>query len=351
MKQPFHPAWNVIRRITGIAVCLLCVITLLPLLQAEGAGIQDASESMQPLTIAQSTAVLHSDIMAPDTVQQFAHEQALILGSEATGKRWKQAELNFYPLGPGTRSWLVYADVEGSPVGYMIISENDQGQLQLSEYGQGGQRPYSSSLLNQVLDRHQLTLQELSTEGGELQWCYAPPLLAYWKVDRPHAAAIYIDATNGDTLPEGVLKELDVDSQNTKRPHSMTTMSGQTTVIPSVSPQGSLRSVDSMYLQPMFNPADNLLWITSKAVSITGVKSLNEQWKDYKAIVFSANHQNVFYGGPLPVSGYQIWRNDRGTALLQYVAIGGHTSVRRFVPLQTLIRDGHFYAFNPKHPS
>ncbi|MGC5771292.1 hypothetical protein [Paenibacillus pabuli] len=349
MKRPFHPAWNLIRRITAIAVCLLCVNTLLPLLQAEGAGIQDGSESLQSLTIAQSTAVLHSDTMAPDTVQQFAREQALILGSEATGKRWKQAELDFYPLGPGTRSWLVYADVEGSPVGYMIISANDQGQLLLSEYGQGGQRPYSSSLLDQALDKQQLNLQELSTEGGELKWGYAPPLLAYWKVERPHAAAIYIDATNGDTLPEGVLKELelDVDAQNTKRPHSMTTMSGQTTVIPSVSPQDSILSVDSMQLQPSFNPADNLLWITSKAVSITGVKALSEQWKKDKTIVFSANHQNVFYGGPLPVSGYQIWRNDRGTAQLQYVAIGGHNSVRRFVPLQTLIRDGHFYAFKP----
>ncbi|MEC0128012.1 hypothetical protein [Paenibacillus pabuli] len=347
MKRPFHPAWNLIRRITGIAVCLLCVNPLLPLLQAEGAGIQDGSESLQSLTITQSTAVLHSDTMAPDTVQQFAREQALILGSEATGKRWKQAELDFYPLGPGTRSWLVYADVEGSPVGYMIISADLQGQLQLSEYGQGEQRPYSSSLLDQALDKQQLNLQNLITGGGELHLRYAPPLLAYWKVVRPDADAIYIDATNGDILPVGILNALEVDSQTTKRLHSITPLSGQVSLITAEPSKVSTLSVDSMHLQSVFNPADNLIWITSKAVSITGVVALNLQWKADSKIVYSADHQNVFYGGPLPVSGYQIWRDDHGTAQIQYVAIGGHTSVRRLVPLQTLLRDGHFYAIKP----
>ncbi|WP_433923150.1 hypothetical protein [Paenibacillus taichungensis] len=231
----------------------------------------------------------------------------------------------------------------------MIISANDQGQFQLSEYGHGEQRPYNFSLLDQALNRQQLDLKELITNGGGLQLHYAPPLLTYWKVERPNDDAIYIDATNGDTLPTGVLNALDRDSQQaTKRIKSIRSISVQAVVItPEDSPQVSSLSVDSMDLQPLFDPADNLLWITSKALSISGVKTLNQQWKEHKKIVFSADQQNVLYSGPLPVSGYQIWRDDRGTVQKQYVAIGGNTSVRRFVPLQTLLRDGHFYAVKP----
>lgn len=341
MKRPFHKGWNVIRRITSIVMCFLCVITLLPLLQAEGAGIQT--------TLAKSTAELHTDTLAPDAVQQFAREQAIILSTEHEGNHWNHAQLDFYPLGPGTRSWLVYANVGESPVGYMIITANNQGQLQLGEYGQGEQRPYNISLLNQALERQQLNLNELITEGGRLQLRYAPPLLAYWKVVKPNDDAIYIDATNGDTLPAGVLKALDTDSQQaTKRMKSIRSISVQAVVMtPEDSPQVSSLSVDSMDLQPLFDPTDNLLWITSKALSISGVKTLNQQWKERKKIVFSADHQNVLYGGPLPVSGYQIWHDNRGTVQYQYVAIGGNTSVRRFVPLQTLMRDGNFYVVKP----
>ncbi|MFB8373388.1 hypothetical protein [Paenibacillus taichungensis] len=349
MKRPFHKGWNVIRRITGIVMCLLCVITLLPLLQAEGAGIQNAFRSVLPTTMATSTTELHSDTLAPDAVQQFAREQAIILSTEHEGNHWDHAQLDFYPLGPGTRSWLVYANVGDSPVGYMIISANDQGQFQLSEYGQGEQRPYNFSLLDQALNRQQLDLKEVITNGGGLQLRYAPPLLTYWKVERPNHDTIYIDATNGDALPTGVLSALDRDSQQaTNRMKSIRSISVQAVVItPEDSPQVSSLSVDSMDLQPPFDPADNLLWITSKALSISGVKTLKQQWKEHKKIVFSADQQNVLYGGPLPVSGYQIWRDDRGTVQKQYVAIGGNTSVRRFVPLQTLLRDGHFYAVKP----
>lgn len=349
MKRPFHKGWNVIRRITGIAMCFLCVVTLLPLLQAEGAGIQNASWSILPSTLTKSAAELHSDTLAPDAVQQFAREQAIILSTEHEGNHWDNAQLDFYPLGPGTRSWLVYANIGELPVGYMIISANDQGQLQLGEYGKGEQRPYNISLLNHALERQQLDLKELISEGGRLQLRYAPPLLAYWKVERPKDDAIYIDATNGDTLPAGVLKAFDTDSrQGTKQMKPIRSISVQAVVMtPEDSPQVSSLSVDSMDLQPLFDPADNLLWITSRALSISGVKTLNQQWKEHKKIVFSADQQNVLYGGPLPVSGYEIWRDNRGTVQYQYVAVGGNTSVRRFVPLQTLLRDGNFYAVKP----
>ncbi|WP_405156197.1 hypothetical protein [Paenibacillus sp. FSL K6-0108] len=341
-----------IRRIIGMVICLLCVASLLPLLQAEGAEIQKASKSMQHSALTKSTTELHSDKLAPGAVQQFAREQANVLATEHAGNHWDHAQLDFYPLGPGTRSWLVYANVRGAPIGYMIISANDQGHLLLSEYGQGEQRPYNISLLDQALNRNQLDLKELIHDGGGLQLRYAPPLLAYWKVERPNDDAMYIDATNGDILPPGVLNvldALDADSQPaTERMMSIRSISGQAVVItPDVLPKVSALSVDSMDLQPLFDPADNLLWITSKALSVSGVKTLNQQWKEHKKVVFSADHQNVIYGGPLPVGGYQIWRDDRGTVQNQYVAIGGNTSVRRFVPLQTLLRDGKFYAVKP----
>lgn len=271
--------------------------------------------------------------LAPVAVQQFAQQQAAALGTANAESNWKNADLDFYPLGPGTHSWLVQAAFEGKHIGYMIITATEQGQMKLSEYGQGEQSPYSSELLGQALNRQLVNLDALIASGGELHARYALPLLAYWKLDRPNQPALYIDATNGDLLPSEFLSRLEANSNQ---------ITGSITDLSTTSPL----SVDPLHLRPVFNPADNLLWITSKPVAANRAKDVIQDGENQE-IVFSADNRNVVYGGPLPVSGYQLWHTDQEEESILYVALGGKPSIQRFVPLSTLQQDGQFYIAKP----
>ncbi|KQY82992.1 hypothetical protein ASD24_11895 [Paenibacillus sp. Root52] len=279
-----------------------------------------------------STAPQH-DKLAPIAVQQFAHQHALALGSVDGESNWKKAELSFTPLGPGTHSWLVQATFEEKLIGYMIITATDQGHLKLSEYGLGEQSPYDRELLSHALERQHLNLTMIHADGGKLGLRYALPLLAYWKVERPNQEALYIDATNGDLLPSETLRQI----ETTSKPMVM---------IDTYASATSSWLIDSVHMRPTFNPMDNLLWITSKPVKLTRVQDWTQLHKEL-GIVYSANNRNIFYGGPLPISGYQLWHNKAQSQSVFYVAIGGHTSTQRFVPLDTLLEDGQFYVANP----
>ncbi|MEK4663896.1 hypothetical protein MHH93_18575 [Priestia sp. FSL H7-0729] len=274
-----------------------------------------------------------NDKLAPAAVQRFAEQQAVTLGTANAEANWKKADLDFYPLGPGTHSWLVEAAFEGKPIGYMIITATEQGHMMLSEYGQGEQSPYNNELLGQALDRQHMNLEALLAGGGELHLGYALPLLAYWKVEQPSQPALYIDATNGDVLPSEFLNLLEADSKQVSA--SIT----QLTTAPS-------GSVDPLHLRPAFNPADNLLWITSKPVAADRAQNVI-QHGEIQEIVFSADDHNVIYGGPLPVSGYQLWHTEQEAEPILYVALGGKTSIQRFVPMSTLQQDGQFYIMKP----
>lgn len=331
MKRFFHLCWNNARKTTCITLGLLSCLALFSFWSIANAEEQQTSS----LSLASSTGYspehhpFQNDKLAPTAVQRFAEQQAVTLGTANAEANWKNADLDFYPLGPGTHSWLVQAALDGKPIGYMIITATEQGQMILSEYGHGEQSPYNNELLGQALDRQHVNLEALLAGGGELHLGYALPLLAYWKVEQPNHPALYIDATNGDVLPPQFLKLLEADSK--KASASITDLS--------TAPSGS---VDALHLRPVFNPADNLLWITSKPVAANRAQDVIQQGEN-QHIVFSAEDRNVVYGGPLPVSGYQLWHTDQEAESILYVALGGKTSIQRFVPLSTLQQDGQFY--------
>lgn len=82
--------------------------------------------------------VLQMDILpSPGTVQEFAKSTLNKLAAEAPFTAWKDAGIEYYPLGPGTHSWLVNVMKGEQRIGYMIISATDQGGYMLSEYGAG----------------------------------------------------------------------------------------------------------------------------------------------------------------------------------------------------------------------
>ncbi len=316
-----------------MTLVLLSCVALLPFW-----SIADAEDkTISSPTLAQSTEydsetrTAQNNKSAPVEVQQFAEYQAAALGTANAESNWKNADLHFYPLGPGTHSWLVQATFEGKPIGYMIITATEQGQMKLSEYGQGEQSPYNSVLLGQALNRQHVNLDALLASGGELHSNYALPLLAYWKLERPNQPALYIDATNGDLLPSEFLNRLE---SNANQVSASVTVTDLSTTSP--------LSVDPLHLRPVFNPADNLLWITSKPVDANLAQDVIQHGENQE-IVFSADDRNVVYGGPLPVSGYQLWHTDQEDGSILYVALGGKPFIQRFVPLSTLQQDGQFY--------
>ncbi|WP_339241234.1 hypothetical protein MKX40_10185 [Paenibacillus sp. FSL R5-0517] len=335
LKQFFHMCWNNARKTVFISLGLLSCLALFSFWSIANAEEQKTSSPY----LASSTAygpehhASQNDKLAPAAVQRFAEQQAAALGTANAEADWKNADLDFYPLGPGTHSWLVQAALDGKPMGYMIITATEQGHLMLSEYGQGEQSPYNNELLGQALDRQHVNLEALLAGGGELHRGYALPLLAYWKVEQPNHPALYIDATNGDVLPSELLKLLEDYSKQ---------VSAIITKL-SIAPSGT---VDPIHLRPVFNPADNLLWMTSKPIAANRAREVIQHGEDQE-IVFSADDRNVVYGGPLPVSGYQLWHADHEAESILYVALGGKTSIQRFVPLSTLQQDGQFYILKP----
>ncbi len=54
---------------------------------------------------------------------------------------WRHAAWRREPLGPGQHGWIVLFSERNRTIGYMVVSEDDSGRLQLSEYGQGEYLP------------------------------------------------------------------------------------------------------------------------------------------------------------------------------------------------------------------
>lgn len=152
---------------------------------AEGAERQQQRESSAyAASAANPEFTLPSSVQAPESVQQFARNQARVLGagSPESSHIWGRAELRFFPLGPGTHGWLVHAYVDDAALGYMIIVASEQGDLVLSEYGEGKEPLYSFTLLKKALLRQQLDPQVVTAGGGSIELRYMPPMLAYWSV-------------------------------------------------------------------------------------------------------------------------------------------------------------------------
>lgn len=275
---------------------------------------------------------------APASVEQFAQQQVNALGT--SNPDWLAAKLEYYPLGPGNHGWFVHASIQDKPIGYMIISINPQGQLLLSEYGQGEQSLYNNELLGQALERHHMDVKTLQTAGGKLTLRYAPPLLAYWKVERVNQPAMYIDASNGDLLPSDRLELIETGSEtkifDLKELHQQI-----------VIPDATKLLTEPAILQAAFDPSFQLTWLTSEPLQPSQVKQQLQQ-NHNEALIFSAEERNLFYGGPLPVSGYQKWSN-AGSTFDIYVGLGGFNSTQRFIPLNKLLNDGHFYSSKTVH--
>lgn len=144
--------------------------------------------------------VLQMDVLpSPGTVQEFAKSTLNKLAAEAPFTAWKDAGIEYYPLGPGTHSWLVNVMKGEQRIGYMIISATDQGGYMLSEYGAGTYGiPYSLLELRQFLVQEGL-IPSSYTGKIKLTALYAP-LLPVWKIVIDDKT-IFINASVPQVLP------------------------------------------------------------------------------------------------------------------------------------------------------
>lgn len=193
---------------------LLCLCLGLTLYSAGSAFPAELSATGTRVTVTQAVSqpslpLLEMKWMAsPESVQDFARLTISKLSADPPFTSWKNAGTEYYPLGPGTHSWLVNVMDGEQRIGYLIITAKDQGGYMLSEYGAGSYGlPYSLQDLRQFLAQQELIPSNLSGQL-ELTALYAP-LLPLWKLTIDNKT-LYINASVLQVLPWSISKAEDM---------------------------------------------------------------------------------------------------------------------------------------------
>lgn len=266
----------------------------------------------------------------PSGVKRTVDDTIQSLSSQPPFAQWKDAELSYHPLGPGTHSWLVQVSRAGESIGYLIIGTDMNGVYQLNEYGNGPGGPYSMDVLRQSLKS--LTETELSfSDKLQITPMYEEPLLAYWLVRSSTGSEICIDAVTGDPLPVEV-----ADGSWKHKLHNHPISSTINFL--------DTRAQSVTFSADPFDPYDDLGWLQSKQkLSIHNVDQFIDTLRTSPRIIFSATNINFAFGGPLSINGYQSWISPDDPSHPILYALTKHDSLSRFVPLKQLLSAGEFY--------
>jgi hypothetical protein len=266
----------------------------------------------------------------PADVKQTADNTVQSLSSQPSFASWKDAELSYHPLGPGTHSWLVQVNRAGEYIGYLIIGSDSNGAYQLNEYGNGPGGPYSMAVLRQSLVS--LTDTDLSSiDKLQITPMYEEPLLAYWLVRSSTGSEICIDAVTGDPLPVEVADE----SWKHKLQNNAFSSS-----VPFLKTKAQVVTVSSA----PFDPYDDLGWLQPKQkLSVRNTAQFMDTLSISPRIIFSATGINFAFGGPLSISGYQSWISPDHPSQPNLYALTYHHGLSRFVPLKQLLSAGEFF--------
>lgn len=305
----------------------------------QGSATQDIQPviSAPPTVKAPDTGVYRA---APSVVMRAAEAAVRTLGKQAAFDDWTAAQLQFYPLGPGTHSWLVHVNQQNRVIGYMIFTQQQDGTYLLNEYGAGDQIPYSMNTLDRALERIGTAEPERAIAPrlqSTIEAYYAAPMTAYWTVrSASHDELLYIDAFSGEELP---LKTNELTPTSTMRSESRASSDLASPLTDAADAALSTATAD-------LSPYEHLGWLTSKPLPIRNDQQL-EQALASSPLVYSATGANYAYGGPLTLSGLQRWKTvpaaDTHTAT--YVRVTGSSEAIRYVPAARLLEAGSFYTF------
>ncbi|MCM3783081.1 hypothetical protein M3231_08835 [Neobacillus mesonae] len=259
--------------------------------------------------------------LTPAEVEQLAEETVQKLSLEREFQQFVDAKLLIMPLGPGTHSFIVHVQQQSELAGYLIITATGEGGYAVTEYGAGSSPLFSSQFISP--DDSSVRLAEHSAQmeyNGSL---------AYWSLTDQKGEKLYIDASNGDYLPEDISRQ---------SPPLFRRLIGEGITNKEQPDKISLTSAP-------FNPASNLLWLVSDKLSIKDTAALIDQLEQNQRLVFSAHQNNVWYSGPLAISGYHSWTSSNGKSIT-FARTGFSENQVRYILTDKLIGKGSFYSPN-----
>ncbi|MBP2001250.1 hypothetical protein J2Z69_002293 [Paenibacillus shirakamiensis] len=263
-----------------------------------------------------------------DELQHFAEDIVHRLSNTESFGGWSSAELAIEALGPGTHAWLVTV---GSSVGYLIISAKEEGGYALIEYGRGSLPLFGRTQLD-----HTLTSLALNKDHLKVEKFYAGPTLAQWKLTQTGTnsmrIATYLDALSGELLPE---TDASIYKQRVAWLNTSHTVSNSELQFP------KLNEITAN----AFNPYDNMLWLTRKAV-LSSYTAIPVQLMQNKQLVFTSQGGTRTYSTALPLNGMQRWTGSPSIPDVVYLFSQSETS-ERWIALSSLEASGQFYNTNP----
>ena len=323
------------------ACLLLCLILGLTLLAASASSPQALASQASRLSVTQAVTqevlpgLEMKPIPAPDTLQAFTRQTISQLSADAPFKEWKDAGTEVYPLGPGTRSWLVNVMSSGQRIGYLIISAADQGGYLLSEYGAGTDGlPYSMTELRQYLVQQGL-IPSNSSGAIRVTALYAP-MLPVWKITTENRT-LYLNAAVLETLPWSPSQADSILNTRLDGASALSSSPGQTRT-----PLPALRSGGED------DPYADLLWLTSPGLKTLNGASLSALLQERGSLAFQSSGHNDTLGAPFMITGSQSWlrpgaSRDQGSTEAAVVYAAAGPGGIRYLPLSALQKAGTFH--------
>lgn len=312
------------------AAALLLAGCLFPTGAALASGSSGASNSDAAIhsSLPASTAVYGlRQAAVPSSLQSFTETIVSELSKQDSFQNWKDAGISYDPLGPGTHSWLVTVSRDGKPVGYLILTSTDDGNYMLSEYGREDAMPFNAQALREQLkERGILRPGSKLAAGANVEARYFT-LLPVWKITQPGKSTIYLHAITGEELPMPSGREK--------------------------APLGGLASRKGLHLtstmlpkqQRTSDPYDNLLWLQSPKLSLTGSQDLLQAMRDGRSsLVFTSPGRNADFGAPFVVNGLHAWQVAGTRKETLYAATGPNGT--RLLPASELMARGEFRSLN-----
>ncbi|HEY2495203.1 MAG TPA: hypothetical protein VGI33_20125 [Paenibacillus sp.] len=274
-------------------------------------------------------------ISTPVSLQSFTVNVIQQLSVQKPFASWKDAELQYFPLGPGTRSWLVIvSENQKKDLGYLILSAKDDGSNPnesyiLSEYGAAPSIPYNLTMLRQNLV--QLGIIPTTFPSSINVEALYVPLLPLWRITSDTNEPIYMNALTLEVLPWG---DSHFKSLSDK---AIWTKEG----IPSS--DHNLKSSTPVSYKGEVNPYNNLLWVTAPEVPLSTNQEFTSYLKSQSSLIFTAPNRNDDYGSPFNITGFQEWSTKHQDSQ-DYLYVGTGLNGNRYLPLSLLRTQGEFRA-------
>ncbi|UQZ36111.1 hypothetical protein C2I18_22820 [Paenibacillus sp. PK3_47] len=299
-------------------------------------SVHAATDSRVTVTQAVShdklSALAMKSLPSPASLQDFVSLTISKLSANAPFKDWKNAGTEYYPLGPGTHSWLVNVMDNKQRIGYLIITAAQQGSgYVLSEYGAGTSGlPYSLAELRQYLVQEEL-IPSAYSGPMELTAFYAP-LLPLWQLVLDDET-LYINASVPEVLPwstsktEAVLK---------------LTVRGTDTVSSLINGLSPLQAFKG---KGQDDPYADLQWLANpKLKDLSGDSFSAALLGQYGSVAFQSAGRNDSLGAPFMITGFQRWtlpaagKIATSSSAVVYAASG--PGGKRYLPLSFLQQSG-----------